>query len=65
MTQGVLKGTVLSPLLFNLCIDNLSNFWPCETIQYADDKTLLSSRYEVLKGKDELVKAIQKCIQFG
>ena len=61
---GVPQGTVLGPLLFNLCVNDLSNFLSCETIQYADDTVLLSSHDEVLKDKDELEKAIEKCIQF-
>ena len=64
MAQGVPQGTVLCPLLFNLYVNDLSNFLSCETIQYADDTVLLSSHDEVLKCKDELEKAIEKCIQF-
>ena len=62
--QGVPQGTVLGPLLFNLYVNDLSNFLSCETIQYADDTVLLSSHDEVLKCKDELEKAIEKCIKF-
>ena len=50
--------------MFNLYVNDLSNFFSCETIQYADDTVLLSSHDEVLKCKDELEKAIEKCIQF-
>ena len=64
VAQGVPQGTVLGPLLFNLYVNDLSNFLSCETIQYADDTVLLSSHDEVLKCKDELEKAIEKCIQF-
>ena len=63
VAQGVPQGTVLGPLLFNLYVNDLSNFLSCETIQYADETVLLSSHDEVLKCKDELEKAIEKCIQ--
>ena len=64
VAQGDPQGTVLGPLLFNLYVNDLSNFLSCETIQYADDTVLLSSHGEVLKSKDELQKAIEKFIQF-
>ena len=64
MAQGVPQGTVLGPLLFDLYVNDLSNFLSCETIQYADDTVLLSSHDEILKCKDELERAIEKCIQF-
>ena len=64
MAQGERQGTVLGPLLFNLYVNDLSNFLSCETIQYTDDTVLLSSHDEGLKSKNELRKAIEKCIQF-
>ena len=64
MAQGVPQGTILGPLLFNLYVNDLSNFLSCETIQYADDTVLLNSHDEVLKCKDELEKAIEKFILF-
>ena len=63
VAQGDPQGPVLGPLLFNLYVNDLSNFLSCETIQYADDTVLLSSHGEVLKCKDELQKAIEKFIQ--
>ena len=52
VAQGVPQGTVLGPLLFNLYVNDLSNFLSYETIQYADDPVLLSSHDEVLKCKE-------------
>ena len=40
VAQGNPQGTVLVPLLFNLYVNDLSNFLSCETIQYADDTVL-------------------------
>ena len=65
VAQGVPQEKVLGPLLFNLYVNDLNNFLSCDTIQYADDTVLLSSHDEVLKCKDELEKAIEKCIQFS
>ena len=64
VARGVPQGTVLGHLLFNLYVNDLSNFLSCETIQYADDTGLLSSHDEGLKCKDELEMAIEKCIVF-
>ena len=64
MAQGVQQGTVLDHLSFNLYVNNLSIFLTSETIQNADDTVILSSQDEVLKCKDELAKAIEKCIHF-
>ena len=64
MAQRVSQGTVLGHLLFNLYVNDISNFLSCETIQYADDTILLSSHGEVLKCRDGLEKAIEKCKQF-
>ena len=63
VAQGVPQVTVLGPLLFNPYVSDLSHFLSGETIQYADDTVLLSSQHEFLKCKDELEKAIEKCIQ--
>ena len=56
---GVPQGTILGPVLFNLCIADMSNITPNSMcMQYADDSTL----YQACKinQKDTCIKEFEK-----
>ena len=60
MRQGVPQGSVLSPLLFILYINNLAEILPAETVNaiYADDVTILAKH----KSADEANRLAQQSV---
>jgi len=58
---GVPQGSILGPVLFNLCVAEMSKITPnSECIQYADDSTLYRSCK--LKDKNTCVKQLEEDI---
>ena len=58
---GVPQGSILVPILFNLCVADMSSITPnCNCIQYADNSTL----YRTCKTnqKDTCIKELEKIL---
>ena len=59
--QGVLQGTVLGPLLFNIYINDITKYISeeCRIIQYADDCLIYSANLK----PDIAVENLQICLE--
>lgn len=43
INRGVPQGSILGPLLYALYVNDMTNFLPCNIVQYADDTSLVIS----------------------
>ena len=64
--RGVLQGTILGPLLFNIYVNDLAKIVEkrCTVVQYADDTFLFTLATDEISSKTKLEHNISKSIDF-
>ena len=64
ITDGVPQGAILSPLLYNIFINDFSNYMKIPSIIYADDTIVLLSANDIFSLQNQLTYYFQKLLHY-